>query len=236
MQTAPILLITRPASDGERLAKAVAAQCPVPFDTIYSPVIRIVDEPIVVDAPPAGLVLTSANGALAAGRLPELAGLPAWCVGDHTADVARQHGLKAISAGRDADALVRLVLAQRPFGPLLHLHGAHVRGNVAARIIAGGIPCQSAIAYRQEAQVLSDSAVSAVNGDRPVILPVYSPRTGRIIAQQGPFSAPLHIVAISAATAETCRPLRPETLQQALNPDSTTMIGEILKLLISQQL
>lgn len=236
MQTAPILLMTRPVADGQRLAKAVAEQCPVSFDTIYSPVIRIVDEPVVADVPPAGLVLTSANGALAAGRLPELTGLPAWCVGDHTADVARQQGFNAVSAGRDADALVRLVLAQRPFGPLLHLHGAHVRGDVATRIIAGGIPCQSAIAYRQEAQVLSDSALAALNGVRPVILPVYSPRTGQIIAQQGPFSAPLHIVAISSATAETCRSLRPKALRQALNPDSAAMIGEICKLLADRQL
>lgn len=236
MQTAPILLITRPAPDGERLAKAVAVRSPVPFDTIYSPAIRIVDEPVVVDTPPAGLVLTSANGALVAGRVPGLTGLPTWCVGDHTADVARRNGLKAISAGRDADALVGLILAQRPIGPLLHLHGVHVRGEVAVRIAAGGIPCRSAVAYRQEAQVMNDSALSALNGVRPVILPVYSPRTGRIIAQQGPFSAPLHIVAISAAAAETCRQLRPETLQQTLNPDSMSMIGEILKLLISLQL
>lgn len=236
MQVAPILLITRPALDGKRVAAAVSADCAVPFETILSPVMTIVEVPVSVETRPAGLVLTSANGAARAATLPELRGLRAWCVGDHTADVARQAGFDAVSGGKDADALVALILARRPSGPLLHLHGAHVRGDVAGHLTANGVTCLAMTAYRQEAQPLNDAALSALNNAVPVVLPLYSPRSGKIVAQQGPFSAPVHIVAISAAASQTGQLLHPTTLQQAASPDSLAMIREIVKLLNKLQL
>jgi uroporphyrinogen-III synthase len=117
-----ILLLTRPAAASARTRAEVERRCPG-ARIVVSPVIEVVpvdpgDLPL-----PAGLILTSENGAEAAARLGLPAGLRAGCVGAQTAAVARAAGFDAESAAGDAEALLGLILSREDRGLLLHLRG-----------------------------------------------------------------------------------------------------------------
>lgn len=222
-QLAPILLLTRP----EAAARRFLAQLELPVQTLIAPLLRIdLLDPGLVGAGLTGLVLSSENGARAAGRI---AGLPAlaYCVGERTAEAAREAGFAPVCAYGDAKALIALILAQHETGPLLHIRGEHVRGNVSKRLNAACVPTQELVGYRQQSLPLSPQAVDVLAGARPVILPLFSPRTVTILAEAGPFTAPLHVVPISAAVAELARGLRPQSMLQAESPDAMAMVRAV---------
>ena len=222
-QRDPILLLTRP----EAAARRFVAQLGLGVEVLIAPLLRI--DQLDVDpavAGLAGIILTSENGAVAAGRLP---GLPqrAWCVGDRTAEAAGEAGFDPISARGDADALVALILSGGETGPLLHIRGEHARGDVAGRLNAAGVMTRDVVAYRQTSQPLSPGALAVLAGNRPVILPLFSPRTVTILAEHGRFTAPVYLVAISQAVADVAARLHPRSLLQADGPDATAMAGAV---------
>jgi uroporphyrinogen-III synthase len=99
----PVLILTRPMAASRRFLEEVEAAMGRPVSHVISPVMKIV--PIAVDDladPVTGVVFTSENAVLQAERFGFAPGLPAWCVGDRTADVARREGFEARSAGGDA--------------------------------------------------------------------------------------------------------------------------------------
>lgn len=219
----PILLLTRPKAAAQRFMGQLGVQ----VETLYSPLLRIdlLDVAPVVNTV-RGIILTSENGAAAAGRM---LGLPrvAWCVGDRTAAAAAEAGFSPFSASGDADALIGLILSQHESGPLIHIRGEHVRGDVARRLNAAGVITRDIVAYRQQSQALSPQALAALAGNRPVILPLFSPRTVTILAQSGPFSAPLHVVSIGAEAAELAKALGPRSILQAARPDAMGMVRAV---------
>lgn len=223
----PVLLLTRPEPAARRflddLSAALGAGAGVPR-AVLAPLMAIDAVAAPLPEGVAGLVLTSAN---ALDHVPPglPRGLPAWCVGDRTAAAARAAGFAAISAGGDAEALIRLILGQRPRGPLLHLRGEHARGEVAARLSAAGLPCAEAVVYRQHPLPLGPAARAVLAGGAPVVAPLFSPRTASLLAEEGPFQAPLHLVAISAAAAARAAGLKPRTLAVAAEPTPAAMLA-----------
>ncbi len=225
---APRLLLTRPHRNSARLLADLAG-LPV-ADAIVSPLIDIDAVEGAVDvAGIAGLVVTSANA------VPALKGLstelPVFCVGDRTAAAVRACGFAAHSAQGDAAALIALVLRSARPGPLLHLHGAHTRGDIAERLTAAGVPCTGRIVYRQHARPLTPDAVAALGGPRPVLAPLYSPRSARLLTRAGPFGAPLDLVVISATVAAAARAMKPRSICIADRPDRDAMTDAIARTL-----
>lgn len=217
--TRPVLLVTRPEPEASAFAREMG-HVPV----VLSPLQRI--EAVAVELPREirGLLLTSPRGAQATGPLPLDRALTAWCTGDRTAEAARQAGFEARSAAGDAEALLDLILSERPAGPLLHLRGEQARGDLAARLTVAGIPCEERVAYRQLAQQLGADARHALSGANPVVAPLFSPRTAALLAEAAPFAAPLHVVAMSSAVAGAAAPLAPASLAVADRPDAGSMV------------
>ncbi|NAZ37802.1 uroporphyrinogen-III synthase [Rubellimicrobium sp. CFH 75288] len=219
----PVLLVTRPEPAARRFLEALrvlrGGRLP---RAVLSPALRI--RPLEVRLPlvPAGLILTSENGAA---RVPDfgLAGLPAWCVGPRTRAVAEQAGLGAREAGPDAEALVAALVAERPAGPLLHLRGEQARGDVVARLREAGLAAEEAVVYRQEALAPSAEARAVLEGTRPTVLPLFSPRSAAVVAGWGS-RAPLHLVAMSPAVAEAAAGLPHRSLRLAARPDGEAML------------
>lgn len=199
--TGPTLLLTRPLAASEKLVQQLGARG-VDLPAVISPTMEVVPVPFdagVVDTD--DLVFTSANAVKAVAGRMDLRGRRAWVVGPRTGEAARDAGMETVSAEGDANDLVALIGKARP-GRLVHLHGVHTRGDVAARLTAAGVPTVSLVVYDQRPLPLSAEAIALLSGEAPVLVPLYSPRSARLLGQaSGQIAAPCTIVAISRATA-----------------------------------
>lgn len=181
----PVLLLTRPEDASRRFAAAVAD---LGLRVVISPVLRIV--PVAHDAArlaaASGLVLTSVNALAAAGPGR---GRPAICVGPATAQAARAAGYRVTEGPGDAERMLPLL---QDLGPgWLHPHGAHV---------AKVLPVPGMVVYDQQPLALNDQARAALAGPAPVLVPLFSPRSARVLADQlGQPRAPIWLAPISAA-------------------------------------
>lgn len=227
----PVLLLTRPREASERFA-ALLDGGELRFRKIVSPLISIeVSGPLPEAAKVEGLIFTSAAGVTAWQALGGRMDLPAYTVGEATACAARSAGMTASSAEGSADDLVDWLIARDPPAPLLHLRGENVRGFVSERLTEAGLPCSSAMIYRQPAQDLSPEARQALAGEAPVVAPVFSPRTGELLTRV-PVNAPLLVAAMSETVANALSPLHKRKLKVAERPESAAMrevVSDLLK-------
>jgi len=225
----PRLLLTRPEAAARRFLAEMEALAGRPLRATFCPVMAVRAIEAAVARRPDAVILTSEAGAGRAGAMG-LAGLPAWCVGARTAEVAARAGLLPCEAGPDAEALVAALLAARPLGRLLHVRGEHAAGAVAARLRAGGLIVEELVAYRAEALAPAPGARLALDGPAPLVAPLFSPRSVALLAAWGP-RAPLLVAAMSPAVAEAARALGPLRLVTAARPDGTAMAEATLALL-----
>nr|WP_111302028.1 uroporphyrinogen-III synthase [Paracoccus saliphilus] len=182
----PPLLLTRPLPDARRFAASMPG-----WRAVISPIMRIVpvdhDGARLAAAP--GLVFTSAHAVAAAGPGR---GRLALCVGGRTAQVARDAGFQVTEGAGNAQSLLPLIRSAPV--PLIHPQG---------RYLAQPLPVPGIVVYEQQAQPLSDAAAALLAGNGPVILPVFSPRSARLLGQAvDQARAPLWLVAISEAARE----------------------------------
>ncbi len=191
----PTIILTRPQQASQQTMNDLATL--VPQDAIrISPLLSI--EPTGVDVELAegeNVIFTSRN---AVEHVPAQSRI-AWCVGDATAKAATQKGWHAISAGGDAETLFQRITTTPNPGSLMHLRGEVATGNLAQRLIDANIQTRDVVVYRQIPKDMTAEAGKLLSGGNPVILPLYSPNTARHLCAQGPFRAPLVLVAISKA-------------------------------------
>lgn len=125
------ILVTRPAPDNQRTAAALLARG---YHALLSPMLRFEavtfqDDGTACD----GVILTSANAVRALVHHPmmeRLADLPAFTVGDQTAETARQAGFRhVVSAKGDAESLSDLIIKTAATG--------QVRQSATLRYFAG---------------------------------------------------------------------------------------------------
>ncbi|MFP4571067.1 uroporphyrinogen-III synthase [Rhodosalinus sp.] len=233
MTGTPTLLLTRPAEASERFAAqlrgVLGARTP---KVLIAPLMRLdyagrLPEMTRV----AGLIFTSANGVRAYAVAGGPRDLPAWAVGDATAEAARRAGIPARAAGGDARALLDLMVRERPPGPLLHVRGEHARGDVARKLRVAGLDTRETVLYRQILLPLGDAARAALEGRAPVVVPLFSPRTAVQFATQHGGRAPLLVAAMSEAVAREVAHLPAVRLLTAERPDAPAMLRAVVALL-----
>jgi uroporphyrinogen-III synthase len=229
--TRPVILLTRPEASSRRMAAILAAKFEDKADFCVSPLMDIVPDPRLPDLDGIRtLIFTSANGVAAYVAAQGPRSLPCYTVGDATAHAAREAGLRAISAGADAETLIARIIEDGASGPMLHLRGAHARGDIAERLSAQGCPVSQAIVYSQNARPLNEEALALLQGTLPVILPLFSPRSAKLMGD-GPVSAPLYVIAMSRNVADAMR-FEVEHCIIADHPDFETVteaIGTLLE-------
>ncbi len=179
------VLITRPREDAEPLARQLRAAghevCIEPMMTIRP-----------VAGPPPDLkrfqavLLTSANGARALARVTTVRDRPVFAVGAATARAARAAGFHPVEeAAGDVDALARLV-AERlapDAGPLLHVAGTVVAGDLAGQLASRKFTMERAVLYEACAAArISDETAAALSAGAIDMALFFSPRTARIFA------------------------------------------------------
>lgn len=226
-------LLTRPAAQGERFAAALRARFGAGIRLVTAPLLQ----PVFLAPPlPEGaqaLIFTSETGVEAVQRISAQAALlprRAWCVGERTAQVARAAGFETRSADGDAGALIAQVIAAGERGPLLHLRGAEARGEIAKHLTEAGISATEAVVYDQRPMPLTEEALELLRGKGPVIAPVFSPRTARLLVAELRRAVPqarLWVAALSPAVATEAAGLPPLRLQIAARPDAASLIAAI---------
>jgi uroporphyrinogen-III synthase len=226
----PVILLTRPEAQSHRFAEALRALAPgvvVVVSPLIAPVLMIPDLP----RRDWQAVIFSSETAVMAARRIVADGTPlpsrAFCVGRQTARVAREAGFDPVSADGNAENLFDLIVADRAVGPLLYLRGKEAHVDLAERLNSAGIGTDSAIVYAQVEQSLDRNAVTALQGGGPVIAPVFSSRTGTILARELARAkpvVPVIVVAISQAAAEA---FPAADVSVARSPDAPAMLQAI---------
>ncbi|MDX5367361.1 MAG: uroporphyrinogen-III synthase [Alphaproteobacteria bacterium] len=175
------LLVTRP----ERESKALAAELEARgHEVTIAPLlsIRYLDD---VSLPQRGwqaLLVTSANGARALGRLADAAlkKVPVLAVGEASAAAARAEGFSDVRAAEGdvhaLDALAARVLYPAG-GPLFHAAGSVLAGDLKAMLAARGFEVERLALYEAEKQGLPQHVLDALKGGTIDGVLFFSPRT-----------------------------------------------------------
>lgn len=185
MPDRPTLLLTRPARQAQAFLSELSAALGHEPDHHVSPVLRIVPTAFEDPGDVQALVFTSANGVSAFASQHAAAGRTAYCVGDSTAQAAAAAGFAARSAAGDVDKLVaRAITDLSPAaGPLVHISGDHVAGDLVAVLRRAGFDASRQVAYTQQPQPL-DATARNLLCTVPVVAPLFSPRSALIFAGQ----------------------------------------------------
>ncbi|MHA6264241.1 uroporphyrinogen-III synthase [Arenibacterium sp. CAU 1754] len=220
--------MTRPQAASDRFVAQMGDVLREKLTVLHSPLIRIVPCDGGIETGDArGLVFTSSNGVAVAADKGVDRGLPCFCVGEATTRAAQAAGWAAECMGETADALIAALPDRKPLVPLLHLSGVHVRGDLAGALTQLGLPARAIAVYDQVLDPLDSRALSAVQGDKPVIAPLFSPRTARHFANQIDDPGNVHAVALSKAVAEPLKNRGFCSVTVAQRPNSADMITAI---------
>lgn len=144
------LLVTRPREDG--LATAAALH-KLRVKAVLEPLYRLEQANDIPDlgGPYQGLIFTSRNGAKAFARLFGIPDLPCFCVGDRTADIARELGFRPVySANGNSADLVALIAQHCPAseGPLFRAAGDYEDDPLTNALIAQSYQIDARILYQ----------------------------------------------------------------------------------------
>lgn len=230
------LLVTRPLDDGLALAGRLGQ---LGHEALVEPLLSIAPD-LAAALPLAGataLLFTSANGVRAFALRSQERGLAVFAVGAATARAAREVGFADIAcADGDAAALEALVLARRRpgDGPLLHVAGKVVAGDLAGRLAARGFEVRTAALYAAEPSPrLSDAARDAfAQGGIDGVL-VFSPRSAAILvglveaAGLRAAAARIDLYALSEAVAAAASGLAWRRVVVAAAPNEDALLAAI---------
>jgi len=178
-------LVTRPREEAEILAAALARRG---IDALVEPLMEIhYQAPESLDlAGVQAILCTSANGVRALARASGVRGVPLLAVGDTTAARARAEGFTRVeSAGGDVGALAGLAAARLRTrdGPLLHVAGNIVAGDLAGLLRARGFRVERRVLYEaRAAAALSPAAIAGLRAGSIAFGLFFSPRTATIFA------------------------------------------------------
>ncbi|MDX2290001.1 MAG: uroporphyrinogen-III synthase [Hyphomicrobiaceae bacterium] len=208
------ILVTRPEPDAQETARRLEA---LGHEAIVSPLLTVELLPI-ADVAPGGIVqaviATSRNAARALAVSPvvaSLAHLPAFAVGQATADALHALGFHGVVEGPGtASGLAGVVAANAApeAGRLVHFAGETMAFDLQSALETRGFRVETILAYRtHRAAALTAEAQQAIAAGHIDAVILMSPATARRFGELAgglvaAAHAPLLCVAISTATAE----------------------------------
>jgi len=235
MTTARVVLVTRPAPDGEAFARRIEERG---HRALLEPLldIRFVEDAgISLDGIDA-LAFTSANGvrALMHARAdaPQKVGV-VFCVGAATAAAARAAGFGSITAAGGDVASLAATIADAGPSIVLHVAGRERAGDLLGLLGGRGITVRRAVLYSAEARAaFSPATAEALAAGRIDDVAIFSPRTARqfvtLVWQAGleKAVARLRLLALSARVAEAAT-LKFAAMRIAAAPDQDALLDLI---------
>lgn len=188
------------------------------------------------------ILFTSANGARSFATFTNDRSLPVVAVGSASAAAAEELGFTDVTvAGGDVEKLAESVQVRFPDpkpsnGPhiLFHAAGSVTAGDLKSTLDALGYSVRRAVLYRAEpAQSLSEKTKEALNSGTVWGIPVFSPRTARIlvnlIEQEGYRQTvdKIHFFALSPAVRDGAACLPWKAMHVAATPTREALISTL---------
>ncbi|MCK0140114.1 uroporphyrinogen-III synthase [Aliiroseovarius sp. F47248L] len=202
MSTQKTLVLTRPEQSADQLLDQISESFGPEVPIVCSPIMKISPTGVWPDFVGTDLVIATSVHAIHG----PLDGKPVFCVGARTADAAQQAGGDVRHCALDAASLLAWMETQPDPGNVLYLRGSHVATDIPAALAKLSIRARAAQTYRQDDLPLTDAARKVLEGERPAILPLYSPRSARLVGQTlSLVGERLHVITISDAVAEVWR-------------------------------
>ena len=225
----PTLLLTRPQKDAQAFAQEVLSHQPA-AQILISPVLDITPIGTLPDLSAYAAVLFTSRHAVACfAHAPIPKKMTCFAVGEATAEAAKKLGFFVISSAGTAQDLILLVQKAGAAGPLIHPHGEHSRGQIAATLTKKGIPCTECVIYDQIETPLSVQARALFTQPHLLLVPVFSPRSARLLQRYGPLPNGSEIIAISQTVA-ACFSTQPHIKTTvAPHPNRGAMLKAVLR-------
>jgi uroporphyrinogen-III synthase len=227
----PLIVLTRPQAASERFANQCHARFRGRVEMMTTPLLRIAPIKTGLDLSGiGGVIVTSQFAVTALADVTMRRDITLWCVGDQTAQAAADMGFGAQSAQGTVQNLCDLLIAQRPKGPLLYLHGRHITTDLAGILTQAGIPTKGQVIYDQIAQPLPPAFFNALR-IRPIIAPLFSSRSARIFAHNiGKAGAgDLYITALSTQIAAALPVELRKNIHIADRPNAPAMLDAMAR-------
>lgn len=229
------VLVTRHAPEAEETARRLRD---LGFEPVMSPVRRLIPlNSLPVTGIFDGLIVTSRNALHAGVRLPEqLLAQPVFCVGDRTADAARNAGFRNVVVGEgDAPALVDAIAARMPAGArLLYLAGEPRREAIEADLARLGYRLETCLTYRMaRADGLTGEAIDALRSGTLAAILHFSAESARdcldLAESAGLAAEAAHTrhfcLSQRVAEAVRMREIAPARIHIAESPDQASLLA-----------
>ncbi|WP_296475965.1 uroporphyrinogen-III synthase [Roseinatronobacter sp.] len=229
----PCLVLTRPKPESERFAQQ-AREAGWQEEILIAPLLEIVLLPLeeAEFAAARTLVVTSQHAVSALVLATDRRDWHVWAVGPRTAQAALQAGFDTVhQSGGDAKALLADLAQTPPLGPIMHIRGRHAVADIAAALRALGQDASSVVGYEQFSRGLDDAVVQRLQQGGDVVLPVFSPRSGCLLANAlrpiNTTKARLHLIGISAAALKAVSLEGVASRHIAARPDAASMCSTL---------
>jgi uroporphyrinogen-III synthase len=228
------VLVTRAEPGASATARSLAVRG---YRPIVEPLFAL--EPIAADLPRFdALAFTSANGVRAFARLSSRRDAAVFCIGQRTADAARDAGFAAVaSADGDVTDLAGLIRQRLPAGAaLLHAGNQESRGDLTGALQAAGLKAEFRALYRASPVAGPGPVLAAFLAGEPAFdaVLVHSPRgaailAGLLSAGAGDARLQLSAAAISLAAAAPLRSIAVR-IEIAASPDENSLFATLERL------
>jgi uroporphyrinogen-III synthase len=229
------IAVTRPAEDAEPFAAALRD---LGVEPVLEPlmVIENIGGVVLNLASYQALLITSANGVRAMTASTTERNIRVFAVGDASAQAAQKAGFQNVeSAAGNVETLAQLVAdhLSPAGGPLLHVAGTRVAGDLAGQLGREGFEIRREVLYRaQFAEHLTPEFVQELAAGNIDGVAFFSPRTATAfvdLAQKAEISTLDRVIAfcLSQAVADKAERLPWQDLSVADSPDQESMLDSI---------
>ena len=239
------VLLTRPEPDSTALAARLKNDG---IESVIAPLLEIVPRdpgppPVPMDSVQA-LLVTSANAAERLPSVTERRDVRVLCVGTATAEAVRAQGFDSVESADGAiEELTALALGtlDPKAGPVLHLSGDTVAGDLAGMLRLAGFEAHRLVVYEaRPAEALPPRVLAELRRGRLDAVLFFSPRTAetfvRLVKSAG-LAGQLDsvvAVAISDKAADACRTLPWRSVLVAASPDLPGMMAALTQMATAQ--
>ncbi|MFO7481609.1 uroporphyrinogen-III synthase [Oceanibaculum nanhaiense] len=235
------VLLTRPEPDSTALAARLKND---DIDSVIAPLLEIVPRdpgppPVPMDSVQA-LLVTSANAAERLPSVTERRDVRVLCVGTATAEAVRAQGFDSVESADGAiEELTALALGtlDPKAGPVLHLSGETVAGDLAGMLRLAGFEAHRLVVYEaRPAEALPPRVLAELRRGRLDAVLFFSPRTAetfvRLVKSAGLAGQldSVAAVAISDKAADACRTLPWRSVLVAASPDLPGMMAALTQM------